>query len=121
MDARFDQIFREEARRAMGERMTAERLIQTIVEFPATATPQEVGLLAAFISGVASRLPAPEATAEAVEPVASPPPVAVPVAAQRPSPAPFRVSYPAPARPRAVEPPPEPDPDDIEDFTAAAT
>lgn len=143
MDARLEQIFREETRRALGgERMTAERLMQAIIDFPATAPPEELAVFAYGIqrlaAGMASVLPAvPEATAPTPGSPATPfvlraergardTSVSPPTDALRPAPAPFRVPYPAPAsRPRAVapEPPaaPDPEPDDIEDFTDFAT
>jgi hypothetical protein len=149
MDARLEQIFREETRRALGgERMTAERLMQAIIDFPATAPPEELAIFAqgiqALAVGMAAVQPAtlPEAPETLFSPLNSPAtlfvpraereardtPVSPPTDALRPVPAPFRVSYPAPApRPRAVPPEPaeapEPDPpaDDIEDFTDSAT
>jgi hypothetical protein len=145
MDARLEQIFREETRRALGgERVTAEHLMQAISDFPATATPEEAALFCEFIRGLASGMAAasPPAAPEAPSALLGSPAtpfvsraereardtsVSPPTDALRPAPAPFRVPYPAPAsRPRAIPPPeppaaPESEPDDIEDFTDSAT
>jgi hypothetical protein len=128
MDARLETIFREETRRALGgERMTAERLMQLIIDFPATAPPEELAVFAYGIQQLAAgmaRTAAPvqttpeEATAAVSGAVAAltafrqePATPLVPRAdreardtsgppppgAPRPAAAPFRVTYPAPA------------------------
>ena len=113
MDARLEQIFRDEARHALGaERMTAERLMRAIAEFPLTATPEEAAIFAQFVKGLASGL-----GEAATPPVPMAPPVAqIPLPVPPPGAQRFRVPYPAPARPRAV-----PTTDDIEDFTATGS
>lgn len=145
MDARLEQIFREETRRSLGvERMTATSLMQAIIDFSATAPIEELTVFAQGIQALATGMAAvaPPAAPEALSsPLGSPATLFVPraereardtsvpppTAAPRLAPAPFRVSYPAPApRPRAVPPPelpaaPDPEPDDIEDFTDSAT
>lgn len=146
MDARLEQIFREETRRSLGgERMTAERLMQAISDFPATATPGEAALFGEFVRGLSSGMAGtapPAAPGTPAVPLGRPAtpfvsraereardtPVSPPTDAPRPAPAPFRVTYPAPApRPRAVPtvpveaPGPDPPSDDIEDFTDSAT
>src|ERR1017187_2148377 len=106
MDARLEQIFRDEARHALGaERMTAERLMRAIAEFPLSATPEEAAIFAQFVKGLASGLGEPATSpVPKVEPVAQ---IPLPV----PSPAVQRVPYPAPVRPRAVAPLPIPAPE----------
>lgn len=128
MDARLEMIFREETRHALGgERMTAERLMQAIIDFPATATPEELAIFAYGIQQLAAGMAAAaapvqttpeEAKAAVSEAVAaltafrqeSATPlipradheardtsVPPPTDAPRPAATPFRVTYPAPA------------------------
>jgi hypothetical protein len=134
MDARIEAIFREESRRALGgERMTLERLIREISEFPTTAPPEESVLLLGFLRGVVASVAStgPEAatsTARTVseaqkalvdfrtanEAALTPEGAPVPV---RPTALRFSVPYGPRAVPRPA-PAPEPPADDIEDFTA---
>jgi hypothetical protein len=54
-EPRLEQIFREETRRALGaDRVTVERLIETIADFVTAATPEETAVLARFLRGLAS-------------------------------------------------------------------
>jgi hypothetical protein len=142
MDARIEAIFREESRRALGgERMTLERLIREISEFPTTAPPEESVLLLGFLRGVVASVAStgPEAaipiaqrtvsgaqkalvdfrTAKeaALTPEGAPVPVAATVPPQRPAATRFSVPYGPRAVPRPA-PAPEFPADDIEDFTA---
>jgi hypothetical protein len=68
MDPRLEAIFREETRRALGgERMTAERLMQTIIDFSATAPPEELAVFAYGIQRIAAGMAKGSAPASAHE------------------------------------------------------
>jgi len=135
MDPRIEAIFREESRRALGgERMTLERLIREISEFPTTAPPEESVLLLGFLRGVVASVAStgPEAAIPiaqrtvseaqkalvdfrtAKEAALTPEGAPVPV---RPTALRFSVPYGPRAVPRPA-PAPEFPADDIEDFTA---